>query len=217
MFFHRGNYYFLIKDAFLLLTQSPWLFTYLKIIIFIVCLKSAATAVLTDGNAANSNIQSQDQSFLSAAKTTSAVIGFNFTEHYDDSTVTAAIENLPFINETTASIENALRLARRQIFETGRENVPDVLVVFVGHLLIGDFTEVSKDLRDKGIKIVVVGIGDGYDINQLDVVASEPKDDNVITIRDAHMDVMEGGVSGAVSQGNKGINCVYYCRFRGQK
>ena len=40
---------------------------------FIVCLKSAATAVLTDGNAANSNIQSQDQSFLSAAKTTSAV------------------------------------------------------------------------------------------------------------------------------------------------
>ena len=61
------------KGCILLLTQSPWLFTYLKIIIFIVCLKSAATAVLTDGNAANSNIQSQDQSFLSAAKTTSAV------------------------------------------------------------------------------------------------------------------------------------------------
>lgn len=73
VFFHWGNYYFLKKDAFLLLTQSPWLFTYLQIIIFIVCLKSAATAVLTDGNAANSNIQSQDQSFLSAAKTTSAV------------------------------------------------------------------------------------------------------------------------------------------------
>ena len=163
------------------------------------------------------NISQHQTNVAAAVYATTAVIGFNFTEHYDDFTVTAAIENLPFINETTASIENALRLARRQIFETGRENVPDVLVVFVGHLLIGDFTEVSKDLRDKGIKIVVVGIGDGYDIKQLDVVASEPKDDNVITIRDAHMDVLEGGVSGAVSQGNKGINCVYYCRFRGQK
>lgn len=163
------------------------------------------------------NISQHQTNVAAAVYATTAVIGFNFTEHYDDSTVTAAIENLQFINETTASIENALRLARRQIFETGRENVPDVLVVFVGHLLIGDFTEVSKDLRDKGIKIVVVGIGDGYDIKQLDVIASEPEDDNVITIRDAHMDVMEGGVSGAVSQGNKGINCVYYCRFRGQK
>ena len=163
------------------------------------------------------NISRHQTNVAAAVYATTAVIGFNFTEHYDDSTVTAAIENLPFINETTASIENALRLARRQIFETGRENVSDVLVVFVGHLLIGDFTGVSKDLRDKGIKIVVVGIGDGYDIKQLDVVASEPKDDNVITIRDAHMDVMEGGVSGAVSQGNKRINCVYHCRFRGQK
>lgn len=92
------------------------------------------------------------------------VIGFNFIEYYDDFIVIVVIENLLFINEIIVFIENVLCFVRRQIFEIGRENVFDVFVVFVGYLLIGDFIEVFKDFCDKGIKIVVVGIGDGYDI-----------------------------------------------------
>ena len=161
---------------------------------------------------------SRDQTNVAAAVyATTVAIGFNFTENYDDSTVAAAIENLPFLNETTVSIENALRFAGEQIFVTGRENVPDVLVVFVSHKLSGNFTGVSKELRDNGIKIVVVGIGDGYDIKELKEIASAPEDDNVIVIDNEHMDVMEGGVSGAVSQGTKGNNSVYYGRFCGRK
>lgn len=147
------------------------------------------------------NISQEQTNVAAAVYASSVAIEFNFTEHYSYSTVAAAIENLPFLNETTSHIENALHVVGEQTFKTGRENVPDVLVVFVSYTLSGNFTEISQALRNKGIKIIVVGVGDGYDIEQLEEIASAPKDDHVITIGNQHMDVMEGGVSGAVSQG----------------
>lgn len=145
---------------------------------------------------------SQEQTNVAAAVYASNVsIGFNFTEHYSLSAVAAAIENLPFLDETPLNAENVLRVAGEQIFATGRENVPDVLVIFVSFTLSGNFVGISQALRDKGIKIIVVGVGSGFDVEQLEVIANAPKLDHVITISYQDMDTMEGSVSGAVSQG----------------
>ena len=123
-------------------------------------------------------------------------IGFNFTEHYSSSAVAGAIENLQFLDETPLNVEITLRVVGERIFTTDRENVPDVLVIFVSYTLSGNFTRIAQDLRDKGIKIIAIGVGNSFDIEQLKKMA-----DHVITISYNDLDVMDGSVGGAVSEG----------------
>lgn len=130
-----------------------------------------------------------------AVYASTASIGFNFTEHYSFADVAVAIGNLPFLDETPLNIDNALRLAE-QIFTTDRENIPDVLVIFVGSTLSGNFTEISQSLREEGIKIIVVGVGSSFKLDQLESIGN-----HVITISYQDLDVREGGVGGAVSEG----------------
>ena len=140
---------------------------------------------------------SEDQTNVAAAVYASTLnIGFNFTEHYSFSEVAAAIDDLPFLDGTPLIIDSALRLAGEQIFTTDRENVPDVLVIFVSSTLSGNFTRISQSLREEGIKIIVVGIGSSFELDQLESIG-----DHVITISYQDLDVMEGGVGGAVSEG----------------
>ena len=140
---------------------------------------------------------SHDQTNVAAAVYASTVnIGFNFTEHYSFSEVAAAIDNLPFLDETPLIIDNALRLVSEQIFTTDRENIPDVLVIFVSSTLSGNSTGISQSLREEGIKVIVVGVGSSFELDQLEKIG-----DHVITISYQDLDVMEGGVGGAVSEG----------------
>ena len=154
------------------------------------------TLLLANTLLSNYNISQEQTNMAAAVYANSVYIGFNFTEHYSSSAVAAAIENLPFIDETPLDIENALRLVDEQFFTTGRDYVPDVLVVFVSHTLGGNFTEIAQELRDKGIKIIVIGVGDSFYIEQLEDIS-----DHVITISYQDIDVMDGSVGGAVSEG----------------
>lgn len=140
---------------------------------------------------------SQDQTNVATAVYASTVrFGFNFTEHYSFAEVAAAIDNLPFLDETPLNIDNALRLVSEEIFTTDRENIPDVLVIFVSSTLSGNFTGISQSLREEGIKMIVVGVGSSFELDQLESIG-----DHVITISYQDLDVMEGGVGGAVSEG----------------
>ena len=130
-------------------------------------------------------------------------LGFNFTEHYSSSEVATAIDNLPYLGETPLNIDNALNVVTEQIFTTDRENIPDVLVIFVSATLSGNFTEISKTLREEEIKIVVVGVGSSFHIEQLESIG-----DHVITISYQDLDVMEEGVGGAVSEGKCNLFCI---------
>lgn len=154
------------------------------------------TLLLAKTLLSNYNISQEETNVAAAVYASRVVIGFNFTEHYSSSAVDATIENLPFLDETPLNVENALRVASEQIFTTDRENVPDVLVIFVSHILSGNFTEIAQDLRDEGIKIIAIGIGSSFDIEQLEAMA-----DHVIIISYSDLDVMDGSVGGAVSQG----------------
>ena len=130
-------------------------------------------------------------------------LGFNFTKHYSSSDVATAIDNLPYLGETPLNIDSALNVVTEQIFATDRENIPDVLVIFVSATLSGNFTTISKMLREEGIKIIVVGVGSSFDIEQLGSIG-----DHVITISYQDLDVMEEGVGGAVSEGKCNLFCI---------
>ena len=148
------------------------------------------------------NISQEQTNVAAAVYASTASIGFNFTQHYSFSEVAAAIGNLPFLDETPLNIDNALRVAGEQIFTTDRDNIPDVLVIFVSSTLSGNLTGISQGLREEGIKIIVVGVGNRFDIEQLESIS-----DHVIIISYQDLDVMEGAVGGAVGEGK--LNLLY--------
>ena len=142
------------------------------------------------------NISQEQTNVAAAVYASTASIGFTFTEHYSFSEVAAAIDNLAFLDGTPLNIDNALHLASEQIFTTDRENILDVLMIFVSSTFSGNFTGISQSLREKGIRIIAVGIGSSFELDQLESIG-----DHVITISYRDLDVMEGGVGGAVSEG----------------
>ena len=150
----------------------------------------------------NYNISQQQTNVAAAVYANNVTVGFNFTKHYSYSAVATAIDKIPFLDETPLNIENALTVARKEIFPSGRPNVPNVLVVFVSFSLSGNFAAVSQTLRNDGVKIIVVAIGSSFNIPQLQEVASTPTSDYLVTASYQHMDTVENAVGGAVCQGD---------------
>lgn len=153
----------------------------------------------------NYNISKDQTNVAAAVYAGNVTISFNFTEHFSYPTVAAAIDEIPFLDETRLNIENALNVANTTIFPKGRPNAPDVLVIFVSFSLSGNFAAISQALRDDGVKIIVIGIGSSFNIPQLQEVASTPTEDYVVTTSYQYMDTMDGVITGAVCQGKATI------------
>ena len=149
----------------------------------------------------NYNISKRETNVAAAVYANNNTVGFNFTQHFSDEAVAAAIERIPFLDETSLNLGNALNIARQEIFPTGRPNVPDILVIFVSFSLSNGFAAISQTLRDEGVKIIVIPIDSNFDRPQLKQVASTPASQYLVTTSYQHMDTMENSVSGAVSQG----------------
>jgi len=149
----------------------------------------------------NYNISKRETNVAAAVYANNTTVGFNFTKHFSYEAVAAAIERIPFLDETPLNLGNALNIARQEILSTGRPDVPDVLVIFVSFSLSQGFAAISQTLRDEGVKIIVIAIDSNFDRLQLEQVASTPASHYLVTTSFQHMDTMENSVSGAVSQG----------------
>lgn len=147
------------------------------------------------------NISRKQANVAAAVYAGNVTITFNFTEHFSYPAVSSAIDEIQFLDEPSLNLENALNVAKTNVFPTGRANVPDVLVIFVTFSLSGNFAAASQELRKEGVKVVVIGIGSFFSLPQLEAVASTPADNYVVTTGYDHMDTMEGAVTGAVCQG----------------
>lgn len=149
------------------------------------------------------NISEEQTNVAAVVYASDVVVSFNFTQHYTFSAVSTAINGIPYLNQTSLNISAALATVNDTIFTTGRRNVPRVCVVFVSGMLSGDFTQISQALRDQGIIIITVGVGSGYNVNQLNSIASQPAAAYVFGISLVlHIDTMEGVIAGAIAGGN---------------
>ena len=149
----------------------------------------------------NYNISKRETNVAAAVYANNTTVGFNFTQHFSYEAVAAAVERIPFLDETPLNLGNALNIARQEIFPAGRPNVPDVLVIFVSSSLSNGFAAISQTLRDEGVKIIVIATGSNFNIPQLEQVASTPASHYLVTTSYQHMETMENSVRGAVSQG----------------
>lgn len=109
-----------------------------------------------------------------------------FKDHLRTSTFNDAVDKLPFDGGHTR-IDKALRLAQRDMFthDSGaRIGVNRVLLLLTdgSQTWVGgseDPITVAEEIRNSGIHIMVIGIGDEVDVNELKGIAGSDK--NIFT------------------------------------
>ena len=161
------------------------------------------TLLLAKSILSSYNISKEQTNVAALVYASDVIVSFNLTQHYTFSAVSTAIDGIPYLNQTSLNISSALETVNDTIFTTDRRNVPRVCVVFVSGMLSGDFTQISQGLRDEGIIIIVIGVGSGYSVDQLNSIASQPSETYVFGISlVVHIDTKEEVIAGAIAEGN---------------
>lgn len=84
-----------------------------------------------------------------------------------------SLENLPTLPPGSL-IGKSLNYTRQEFFNNSRKNAHRVLVVFTAGTSNDGVAVASKLLHNMNVTILVVAMGDWYDIKQVEVVASQP-------------------------------------------
>ena len=108
-------------------------------------------------------------------------------DHSSFSTFNDAVDKIPLMGSTTR-IDKALRLSQRELFTLpngGRPGIPKILILLTDGSQTQDAgaedpSMIANELRSKGIKLLVIGIGAGVDQAELLKLGGNQKD-NVFT------------------------------------
>ena len=103
----------------------------------------------------------------------------DFDEHYEKSSILAAISSIGYPSGGTYT-GSALDLARSRLYgRSARHGIPDMLVVITDGYSKDSVSEPAQRLRDSGVTIFSVGIGRGYNVEQLRDMATDPDSQHV--------------------------------------
>ena len=99
-----------------------------------------------------------------------------------------AVDKIPLMGYTTR-IDKALRLSLRELFlmaNGGRRGIPKILILMTDGSQTQDADAedpsiIASEIRSKGIKLVVIGIGSGVDQEELGRLGNNQKD-NIFTV-----------------------------------
>lgn len=101
--------------------------------------------------------------------------GFYLSEHLDKEDVVSRILNSPYVGGDTY-LGKALRSIKDYFLPRrgGRRGTPQTLVLITDGDSRDDVEEAAEGLRDAGIEILAIGVGDVYDVRLLQIV-KDPK------------------------------------------
>ena len=150
------------------------------------------------------NISRENTNVAAAVYAYNTTIHFNLTQYFSYAAVSSAIDLIPYLDQLPANLSLAMETVNRTIISSSRENVTVVIVVFVTTALSGN-CPVCQTLRDQGVKIITVGIGEDVVDSQLVSIATNPAEDFVVVFPFLHIPTMSGVVSGAIAQGKRFI------------
>ena len=94
-----------------------------------------------------------------------------------------AVENIALMGSTT-NIDRALRLTQKEMFSTangGRPNVPKILILLTDgtqsyYMGKENPAKITAELRQEGVKVLVIGIGKGTKKSELVGIAGKSED-----------------------------------------
>ncbi|EDO40687.1 predicted protein, partial [Nematostella vectensis] len=110
---------------------------------------------------------------------TTASVKITLNEFYDIVKLTSAI-NLITIQGGFTNTGKGLQAVKSDLFDaTTRKNVPRVLIVLTVASSLDDVRAPSQALRDNSVTVYVVGVGERVDVEQMNVMGSDPDRDHV--------------------------------------
>ncbi|XP_068680125.1 von Willebrand factor A domain-containing protein 2-like [Montipora foliosa] len=117
-----------------------------------------------------------------------AEVVFRFEEYLSLTLISRAIGNIKYL-QGGIHIGNALDVAWNQLIDaSARQDVPKVLLVMTVGASQDDVDEPSRRLRNMGVTIFTLGLGESFDINQLNEMATDPNSKHVFTAEFSALD-----------------------------
>lgn len=111
---------------------------------------------------------------------TTASIEFDFNAYKDLDSLDEAVDDLTF-PKCPSSVGKALDLANYGLFRnSGRPDALKILLVIAKNKSLDDVSRAARDLRNSGVYILSVGIGQGLYRDDLQNIVSPPKQYNIV-------------------------------------
>ena len=128
---------------------------------------------------------------------------FSFTR----SQVDAVLANMSYPSGWTR-IGTGLNTTREDLFTGGRQNTHSILVVFTDGTSVDGVSVASQLLHDTNVTIIVIGLGEWYDINQVQRMASDPHAETILLTTPNKLQGVEWRIHEMICKGKK--RCLYF-------
>ena len=130
-----------------------------------------------------------------------AEVVFAFDEHYDKASVLQAIDDMKYPGQNT-NTGQGLTTARTELFGKGsRPGVPNMVLVLTDGKSSDSVDEPAQKLRDSGVTIYSVGIGNNFEVDELNAMATHPDSDHVFTADFDAMGTIVNAIKGQMCKG----------------
>lgn len=140
---------------------------------------------------------------------------FSFTR----SQVDAVLANISYPSGWTR-IGAGLNTTREDLFTGGRQNTHSTLVVFTDGTSVDGVSVASQLLHDTNVTIIVIGLGEWYDLNQVQRMASDPHAETILLTSYNKLQGVEWRIHEMICKGKKmllvlssGKECCCCCFF----
>ena len=134
---------------------------------------------------------------------TNSQVVLDFKTYFDQKSVENAVDGIQYVGGST-NIGAGLRLVKNKLFDvTSRQNVPRILIVLTSGKSTEDVMTPSKELRDSGVTVFCIGIGNMYDAKELDQIATDPDAGHVLTTDVTQLGLIIKAIKGKICKGRK--------------
>lgn len=127
-------------------------------------------------------------------------VHFNFSEYSATKELVNAVQGIPYDAGGTY-MGAALTRIRTDIFSMAREGIPKILIILTDGKSQDKVSVPSKSLRDEGVHIISVGVGNAV-YSELADMASEPDDENIYKATFDSLSNIFGTLQETVCKGN---------------
>lgn len=128
---------------------------------------------------------------------------FDFNTYYNLGDTLKAINEIKYPKGRTFT-GSALDSARVDIFErTGRPDTPNILVLMTDGQSEDPVIEPAQKLRDAGVIIYAVGVGNNYVMAELNIIATDPDSEHVLTADFSNLDPVVKRIKDSACQSSK--------------
>ena len=131
---------------------------------------------------------------------TTAELKINFT--HSEIERNEILDNLPYPSAWTVT-GNALKFVNESLLVDSRSNARRVLVVFTDGTSTDAVKDYSKEIRDNlNVTIIVVALGDWYDIKQVESIASQPHSKHLLQAKFDELQSLNWRLHEMICEGN---------------